>query len=472
VASRSAPLSIGTDVFLSDAALVYLREKRKRERARARMSAQMTPTFRGANLEAQTITDHEWILAGPADTGKTWATIWRLDALLRETPRARAAIVRRTRAHMVSTVLHTYKTIQGLKERPSSPSGGEHPEWFDYANGARAFVIGLDKVGKVLSGEFDWIYVNQAEELSSEDWQILSSRCSGRGAVTRTPMLFGDCNPGAPSHWILSRTSLRMLHSRHEDNPSLHDGRDWTDSGLMRLEVLDSLTGVRKERLRHGRWVAAEGVVYEEFERGKHLIEAFEIPSDWRRFRSIDFGFTNPFTCQWWAMDPDGRLYLYRELYRTQRLVSDHAADILRLSEGEYIEATVADHDAEGRATLESVGILTEKADKSVLSGIERVQARMRTADDGFPRLLIMEGALAERDEALSQSHRPLCLLDELEVYTWQLSADGRPVKEEPLKVHDHGCDAMRYMVAHVDGESGGAGWAAYGEELKREREG
>lgn len=453
-----------------DEALVLLWEKRRRERTKAaalRAAAVAVPTFRGGNLRAQTESAHEWLLAGPADTGKTWATLWRLDTLLRATPRARGALVRRVRAHMVSTVLQTYRTIQGMRAVPATPSGGEHPEWFDYPNGARLFVIGLDKSGKVLSGEFDWIYVNQAEELPLPDWETLSTRCTGRGAVTKTPMIFGDCNPGPPSHWILKRNSLKMLHSHHEDNPSLHDGAAWLPAGERRLAILDALTGVRRERLRHGRWVAAEGTVYEEFDRGRHLVERFDVPADWRRFRAIDFGFSNPFTCLWAAMDPDGRLYAYRELYRTQRLVSDHAQDIIRLSEGEHIEATFADHDAEGRATLESLGIVTEKADKAVLPGIERVQARLRVAADGFPRLFLVEDSLAERDEVLAQAYRPTCLLDELEVYCWAKAPDGRPVREEPMKVNDHACDALRYLVSGVDGEAGGAGWAAFGQELR-----
>lgn len=426
--------------------------------------------FRGDNREAQQIAAHEWILSGPADTGKTYATLWRLDSLLRSTKDSRAALVRRVRAQMGPTVLQTFKTLQKKRSQPAVPVGGEHPYCFDYPNGARLYVIGMDDEGKVLSGEFDWIYVNQAEQLALSEWETLSTRCSGRGAVTSMPMLFGDCNPGPPSHWILQRKFLKMLYSRHEDNPSLHNGSTWTSAGLSRLEALDRLTGVRRERLRFGRWAAAEGVVFDRFERGVHVVEQFDVPEGWRRFRSIDFGFTNPFVCQWWAADPDDRLYLYRELYQTQKLVSDHAAEIIRLSDGEHIETTIADHDAEGRATLESMGILTEKADKSVISGIERVQARLSVAADGFPRLFIMENALVARDEALSAAYKPTCLLDEIEVYAWQMSPDGRPVKEEPLKVNDHSCDAMRYMVSHVDGEAGGAGWAAYGEELKSAR--
>jgi hypothetical protein len=72
----------------------------------------------------------------------------------------------------------------------------------------------------------------------------------------------------------------------------------------------------------------------------------------WRKIRAIDFGYVNPFVCQWWAIDNDGRMFRYRELYMTGRTVKDHADKINLLSSGESYEATICDHDAEDRATL------------------------------------------------------------------------------------------------------------------------
>ena len=46
-----------------------------------------------------------------------------------------------------------------------------------------------------------------------------------------------------------------------------------------------------------------------------HVIRSFEVPKSWRRYRSFDFGYTKPFSVGWWAADPDGRLYRYREYY-------------------------------------------------------------------------------------------------------------------------------------------------------------
>lgn len=412
----------------------------------------LAASFRGAAREAQGITDHEWLLTGPAETGKTWAWCWRLDSLLRATPRAHAAIVRRVRADMVGSVIRTWERVAGIRGMPDV-FGGKDPRWYDYSNGSRVEVAGLDRDSKTLSAEFDWLAVNQAEELTEENWSLLASRTTGRGAVTPHPMLFGDCNPGPASHWILSRAPLRRLESFHRDNPTLFaaDGTptpQWTERTLPTLEAL---VGVRRDRLLLGKWVSAEGTVYD-FQRGVHLVPRFEIPKSWRRIRAIDFGYTHPFVCQWWAIDEDGRMYLYRELYHTRRIVQDHARQIIAESDGEDIEETVADHDAEDRATLHAAGIVTSPAQKSVSPGIQAVQRRLRTAGDGRPRLFVLEGSLVERDPELAAAHRPTCTAEEFEVYAWQRGRDGAVSREEPAKVYDHGMDAMRYAVAYVDG--------------------
>jgi hypothetical protein len=215
---------------------------------------------------------------------------------------------------------------------------------------------------------------------------------------------------------------------------------------------LDALTGVRYLRLRKGIWAGAEGMVYDDFDQQIHVIDPFPIPADWRRVRSIDFGFTNPFVCQWWALDGDGRLHLYREIYATHRIVSDWAADIHRLSAGDPPCDTVSDHDAEDRATLLNAGIQTYPARKSVKPGIEAVQTRLRRAGDGRPRLFIHRGCrVGSADTYLQEARKPTCTLDEFDGYVWARPTDGRAAKEEPVKLNDHGMDAMRYAVAHVD---------------------
>jgi PBSX family phage terminase large subunit len=468
-------MSLGRSATVKYHPSVKLRAAAELELRRRRATPSAGPEWRGAALEAQGITAPEWIVAGPAETGKTFSTLWRLDALLQAYPGSNYALVRKVAADIGPTVLRTFQRVISLSQSGAQPYGGAHPQWYDYPNGARLWIGGMDRPGKVLSGERDGIYVNQAEELTLEDWETLSTRATGRGAVTDTPMLFGDCNPGPPSHWIINRSSLRVLYSKHEDNPTLYTAAGaLTEQGKRSLAVLDNLTGVRYKRLRQGLWVAAEGTVYD-FDRSVHLIE--KMPrgwEDWPRYRSIDFGYTNPFVCQWWAQDGDGRLYLYREIYMSKRTVKVHAEQIRRLEkwhlpdgtdnpDRERVRLSLSDHDAEDRATLEENRIQTYPANKAISVGIQKVQERLKVAGDGRPRLFILRNSLVEQDDELVNARQPTCTEQEFEMYAWPKGQDGKPIKEDPVDMYNHGMDALRYCVVRFDGARGNSAVGAFG---------
>jgi phage terminase large subunit len=258
-----------------------------------------------------------------------------------------------------------------------------------------------------------------------------------------------------------------MIPCRHEDNPRLYDDGEWTAEGAAYLAILEALTGVRYLRLRKGVWAAAEGLVFDGFDPAVHLHKHIALPPpEWVRYLAVDFGYRNPFTCQWWARNPDGRLFMYREIYMTGRLVEDHARQILALirkgdghQPDQMPREVICDTDAEDRGTLERhLGLSTVAAHKAVSEGIQAVQSRLKVDATGKPSLYICRDALVERDPALEQAHKPLCLQDEILEYAWDMSAvrggkqgAGDTLKEVPFKENDHGCDAMRYLVAGVD---------------------
>ena len=100
---------------------------------------------------------------------------------------------------------------------------------------------------------------------------------------------------------------------------------------------------------------------------------------------------------------------------------------------------------------MQKHGIHTQAAKKDVSPGIQAVKARLKVQPDGKPRLYFVRGALVEPDPLLEDEKKPLCTEDEITGYAWKKYPDGKPNKEEPVKVNDHGCDTTRYMVAHVD---------------------
>jgi phage terminase large subunit len=445
---------------------------------------------RGRLRDAWECRDREVITDGPAGTGKSRMWLDRVYQLAQKYPGSRHLICRKTRESLTEAGLVTFEQKVLPPFTPWAMNQQRRVrQSYRLPNDSEIVVGGLDKPEKLFSTEYDTIYVQEATELTEDEWELFLRAL--RNGKMPYQQIVGDCNPGAPLHWIKQRSNggaLRLFQSRHEDNPELWDERTaaWTLKGREYLSTLDALTGVRYQRLRLGLWVAAENIVYADWDPAVHLIDRREIPKDWPRYRAIDFGFTNPFCCQWWAEDPDGRLYRYRELYGTQRLVRDWAHDIYELSDGERIQATITDHDIEGRSNLErhmthpaahcpelkyekpddtkyARFALSRPAVKDVEEGIEAVAIRLRPAADGKPRLFLLRDSLVERDDLLAGRKRPTCTEEEIEAYTWDQAKSkkyGEVILEEPLKKDDHGVDAMRYMAMHLDDSRGRVGQA------------
>lgn len=395
------------------------------------------------------------LLTGSAGGGKSRCAAEKVHAACKKYPGAMWLAVRKTRESMTnSTVLFLERGVIG-KDPQVKHVAQKHR--FEYSNGSILAYGGMkddeqrEQIRSIgADGGVDGVWMEEANQFTEDDYNELSGRIRGKAMGWQQMLL--STNPDSPSHFINRRLiqggEARVYYSRAADNPANPDGY---------IDRLAKLTGVLGKRLRDGLWVQAEGAIYDIWDAEIHLKDWFEIPSDWRRFRVIDFGFVNPFVCQWWAVDPDGRMYLYREIYMTHRTVAEHAVQINRYSEGETIEQTVCDHDAEDRATLVQHGIDNSAATKDVARGIDAVTERLKMQDDGKPRLFMLRGALVETDARLADVKRPTSTLEEIDGYVWMKVAEGKPVKDEPLKVNDHGMDAMRYGVMYVDG--GGRWW-------------
>lgn len=449
---------------------------------------------RGACKQIFHMRDDEVLISGPAGTGKSRACLEKLHMICLLTPGVRALIVRKTLASLGSTALVTWRTFV-VKEAMQSGdvvyyggSAQEAPQ-YRYRNGSTVTIGGMDRPTRIMSSEYDIIYVQEATELIIDDLEALNTRL--RNNRIRFQQLLMDCNPDSDKHFLKLRSNdgkTKLIESRHEDNPVLfNEDGTMTERGKVYIGKLDNLTGVRYKRLRLGLWVAAEGQVYEEWDPARHVLPwyweedgieyKFEIPDEWPRYWVIDFGFVHPFVCQWWAQMPDGELLLYREIYMTNRTVADHAKTILSVMskvENEIIytgrgkddfitrerrvwteplpRAIICDHDAEGRATLEQeLGLGTTAAIKTVHDGIDAVQSRLKIHPvTGEPRFYIMDDTLVERDQNLVDAMRPTCTVEEFPSYVWAVKPNGRR-KEEPVKEGDDGMDCCRYLVGFHD---------------------
>ena len=392
------------------------------------------------------------LLAGSAGGGKSRLGAEKVHGYLLKYPKATGLVLRKTRESMTSgTVLFLDRQIIG---RDPQVRHAQSKHRFEYANGSTLIYGGMKdeaqreqirSIGQ--AGAIDIAWMEEANKFTEADYQEVLARLRGTAAPWRQLIL--STNPDSSYHWIYKRlitgNEAVTFYSSAEDN--LYNSPEY-------LSTLNKLTGVLRERLRDGRWVQAEGVIYDGYSEDIHLIDRFDIPGDWELSRSIDFGYENPFVCQWWAKDPDGRLYRYREIYYTHRIVSDHAKQINELSKDEHIAWTVSDHETEERAVLNREGVPTVKAQKDVATGIQAVMRRIAKAGDDKPRVFFMKDSLVEIDPNLRDRNQPTCTEEEITLYSWARKQDGAIVRDEPHKTFDHGMDTMRYEVMEID--SGG----------------
>lgn len=413
----------------------------------------------GAALTGWRSRRRELVLAGPAGTGKSVLCLHKLHKCAKKYPNMRALVCRKTRESITQTAMVSYE------KKVLRPGWlGDTIVWrtseqeYRYFNGSIIAVGGLDKASKIMSSEWDMIYVQEATELTEEDWGTLTTRL--RNGKMPYQQLIADCNPSYPTHWLKQRADrgeVLMLESRHEDNPTVTPEY---------LASLDKLPGVLRDRLRYGRWAAAEGMVYSEWDAAIHVVSRKQLiawnilhsdetinPQGTRRmFAAMDFGWTNPGVLQVYALDADDRAYMIREIYQTERDIDwwlERACAIKQ--EFPMIEQFICDParpdyiEQLNKYRLNAVGAIND-----IPLGISEVHARLKIAGDGHPRFHVYEFALKERDESRVSAHRPFCFSMEIDAYAWPKSKDGQPVKEVPVKVDDHSMDTARYFCVHM----------------------
>ena len=129
----------------------------------------------------------------------------------------------------------------------------------------------------------------------------------------------------------------RFIPASLKDNPYLMDGGQY-EANLL------SLPEMQRRQLLEGDWAVADGAAFSEFRSSVHVIEPYDIPTDWRRFRSCDYGYSSYSAVHWFAIDPSyGTLVNYRELYLSKHTGRDLAKAVIEAEGGERIDYGVLD---------------------------------------------------------------------------------------------------------------------------------
>ena len=443
------------------------------------------------------------IVGGTYDAGKTFGGIAYMDAFAWMNPGARMTFVHRSLNRVYRNIVPSFEKFIGYKPTsrddpnptPITRFGGERPEFFEYGNGTRIYMNGLDKPQNLLSDFFDAGFVNQAELVPFDAWDELTARVSERAGTSPIAVLLGDCNPNVKHHWIRQQAKDKKLdyfRMSFLDNPEIIPDQDserliafkrefenepdpklikqiedmFTNSGWRRVEKLMNLEGLRFKRGFLGKWGADEGLVFEGFDPEIHIVDVSIMPN-WKRYLSVDWGFRNPSSVIWWARSPDDRLYAYKEIYKTEltkpeliRLIKDNCDAYDRI---QYAAVDSADQD--GVEQLRRAGFRVKEPTKDRVAQIQKVQERLKVDNTGHPALMFLRDRLVHApDQNQKDDYKSLEVTDEFLSLTYDEKMRGTRKDDEETVGDDHGTDGTAYLCMSLETkQSVGSGRVVHG---------
>ena len=128
----------------------------------------------------------------------------------------------------------------------------------------------------------------------------------------------------------------RFIPASLFDNPYLAESGDYE-------AMLLSLPEHQRKQLLEGNWDVNEGAAFPEFNRKIHVVEPYDIPKSWTRFRACDYGYGSYTGVVWLAVSPSEQLVVYRELYCSRVTATDLADMILDAEQDDNIRYGVLD---------------------------------------------------------------------------------------------------------------------------------
>lgn len=249
-------------------------------------------------------------------------------------------------------VAHLWKCTQSPLEMTYKPTG------------QKIYFRGLDDPLKLTSitvehGYLCWVWIEEAYQvLNEKDFDTLDESIRGyippeTGLYKQITLTF---NPWSRTHWIKRRffdcapdPDILAITTNYTCN-------EWLDEAdLRKFERMKRENPDRYKVAGLGEWGIDGLVFFPEFTETDHVIEPFNLPKEWRRYITLDYGM-DMLACYWIAVDTVGNAYVYRELYEGRdngkglngagHIISEAAARILEMTpEDEDITATFAPPD-------------------------------------------------------------------------------------------------------------------------------
>lgn len=286
-------------------------------------------------------------------------------------------------------------------------------------------------------------------------------------------------------------------HSVSSYNTSLADVPDWiypeTEKKKAFEKWIHEPTRTKNHKmLREGRarvmgeWHKASGLVIDEWEPEVHIIDKFDVPEGWTRYRAGDHGINNPTAFLWLAVSPPDPVFgstvvVYREYFSMGKLVAENVKEVINLSgntrhrierfddERSGVSMQMYEEHQSGERYAKTVLDGRSFASKDPNSGkpygwlykmhgLPVAAASMKLSQHWIPILKELFGVDytvmhpynkgirgRARIYIFRQCHNLIRELTGWQYEEYRSRADSKNPKESPRKLNDHGCTALAY---------------------------
>lgn len=319
-----------------------------------------------------------------------------------------------------------------------------------FDNGSRIIIGGYKNssdIEKYLGIEYDLIVLEEATQIDEDKKDKLRGSLRSSKPGWRPRIYMSTNADGIGLKWFKAmfiepaRQNIQhisktwFLDVSHIYNPFVNqEYHDW----------LDTLKGALRKAWRDGDWDAFAGMAFPQWNYDEHVIEPFDIPDHWLRWRAIDWGSANPFACLWLTRDPDTRrIYVYREAYKAGLTTRQQARLIVDMTPPhERTEFTYADPAMWAKQNKDdqyftsvdeykAEGVLLTRADNDRINGKRKVDNALAILPDGMPGVQFFNHC----------TH----VIEQMST----LARDEKKPEDVDTEQEDHAYDAFRYGLTN-----------------------
>lgn len=321
----------------------------------------------------------------------------------------------------------------------------------NFANGSQLTCKSADSGREKFQGaSVDLVWIDEECEVAIYDECYQRTLdCGGKILLTLTPLT--DINSGVRTPWVFDlyeewkrgNKEYRFCQLSFLDNPFVPENE--------KQRAITKWAGDVEERARlYGEFVRRSGLVYPMWDESKHIVKPFSIPAYWPRVVSIDPAAGGITAGLWAAISPRNEIFLYKEYYEKDQIVSDHAKNIKIRTAGDPVDIWLLDpkwgsqRNAEthksGAQLYREAGIPVRLPDVGEDYGLNVSREYLNgstVANSRHPGIYIFEGLEEFKSE--------------IKHYTWDFFQAGEMKglsKDKPRKRHDHLMNAMQYLCA------------------------